>query len=48
MALCLDKSAELAVFNDWTKRCLAYLEENRSNQYPKNYRRTAHAPRDRA
>lgn len=36
MALCLDKSAELAVFNDWTKRCLAYLEENRSNQYPKN------------
>ncbi len=36
MALCLDKSAELAVFNEWTKRCLAYLEENRPNQYPKN------------
>ena len=36
MVLCLDKSAELAVFNEWTKRCLAYLEENRSTQYPKN------------
>jgi tetratricopeptide (TPR) repeat protein len=36
MVLCLDKSAALAVFNDWTKRCLSYLEENRPNQYPKN------------
>lgn len=36
MVLCLDKSAELAVFNEWTRRCLAYLEENRPNQYPKN------------
>ncbi|HEY1088684.1 MAG TPA: tetratricopeptide repeat protein, partial [Archangium sp.] len=36
MVLCLDKSAELAVFNEWTKRCLTYLEENRSTQYPKN------------
>jgi tetratricopeptide (TPR) repeat protein len=36
MVLCLDKSAELAVFNEWTKRCLSYLEENRSTQYPKN------------
>ena len=36
MVLCLDKSAELAVFNEWTKRCLGYLEENRPNQYPKN------------
>jgi cellulose synthase operon protein C len=36
MALCLTKSAELAVFNEWTKRCLSYLEENRSTQYPKS------------
>ncbi|MDP2344888.1 MAG: tetratricopeptide repeat protein [Deltaproteobacteria bacterium] len=36
MVLCLDKSAELAVFNEWTRRCLGYLEENRPNQYPKN------------
>lgn len=36
MVLCLDKSSELAVFNEWTRRCLAYLEENRPNQYPKN------------
>jgi len=36
MILCLDKSAELAVFNEWTRQCLAYLEEHRPNQYPKN------------
>ncbi len=36
MILCLDKSAELAVFNEWTKRCLSYLEENRASLYPKN------------
>jgi tetratricopeptide (TPR) repeat protein len=36
MVLCLDKSAELAVFNEWTRQCLAYLEEHRPNQYPKN------------
>jgi tetratricopeptide (TPR) repeat protein len=36
MVLCLDKSAELAVFNEWTRQCLSYLEENRPNQYPKN------------
>ena len=36
MVLCLDKSAEFAVFNDWTRRCLGFLEENRPNQYPKN------------
>lgn len=36
MVLCLDKSAEFAVFNEWTRRCLGYLEENRPNTYPKN------------
>jgi cellulose synthase operon protein C len=36
MALCLDKSAEFAVFNEWTRRCLGYLEENRPQTYPKN------------
>jgi TolA-binding protein len=36
MELCLQKSAQYAVFNEWTKRCLSYLEENRPNQYPKN------------
>jgi cellulose synthase operon protein C len=36
MVLCLDKSAEFAVFNDWTRKCLGYLEENRPNTYPKN------------
>jgi TolA-binding protein len=36
MSLCLDKSAEFAVFNDWTRRCLGYLEENRPNTYPKD------------
>jgi hypothetical protein len=36
MELCLQKSAQYAVFNEWTKRCLGYLEENRPNQYPKN------------
>jgi TolA-binding protein len=36
MALCLEKSSELAVFNEWTRRCLSYLEESRPNQYPKD------------
>lgn len=36
MALCLDKSAEFAVFNEWTRKCLGYLEENRPQTYPKN------------
>lgn len=36
MALCLDKSAEFAVFNEWTRKCLGYLEENRPNTYPKS------------
>jgi hypothetical protein len=36
MTLCLDKSAELAVFNEWTKKCLGYLEENRPQTFPKS------------
>lgn len=36
MTLCLDKSAEFAVFNEWTRKCLGYLEENRPQTYPKN------------
>lgn len=36
MVLCLDKSAEFAVFNEWTRKCLSYLEENRPNTYPKS------------
>jgi hypothetical protein len=36
MTLCLDKSAELAVFNEWTRKCLGYLEENRAQTFPKN------------
>jgi tetratricopeptide (TPR) repeat protein len=36
MTLCLDKSAEFAVFNEWTKKCLGYLEENRPQTYPKD------------
>jgi tetratricopeptide (TPR) repeat protein len=36
MTLCLDKSAEFAVFNEWTRKCLTYLEENRPQTYPKN------------
>jgi cellulose synthase operon protein C len=35
MELCLQKSAAYAVFNEWTKRCLTYLEEAKSAQYPK-------------
>lgn len=35
MVLCLQKSAELNVFNTWTGRCLAYLEEHRPNQHPR-------------
>lgn len=36
MMLCLDKSAELGVFNEWTRRCLSYLEDKRPDQFPKN------------
>ena len=36
MTLCLDKSAEFAVFNEWTRKCLAYLEEFRPQTFPKN------------
>ncbi|MCP4499580.1 MAG: tetratricopeptide repeat protein [Deltaproteobacteria bacterium] len=36
MELCLAKSAEFQVFNEWTRRCLSYLEEVRSEQFPKN------------
>lgn len=36
MVLCLDKSAEFAVFNEWTRKCLGYLEEHRPNTYPKS------------
>lgn len=36
MTLCLDKSAEFAVFNEWTRKCLGYLEEFRPQTYPKN------------
>ena len=36
MVLCLDESARFGVFNDWTRRCLSYLEENRPATYPKN------------
>lgn len=36
MVLCLDKSAEYGVFNEWTRRCLAYLEDKRPEQFPKN------------
>lgn len=36
MTLCLDKSAEFAVFNEWTRKCLSYLEEFRPQTYPKN------------
>ena len=36
MMLCLDKSAEFAVFNEWTRKCLGYLEEHRPNTYPKS------------
>jgi TolA-binding protein len=36
MVLCLDKSAEYGVFNEWTQKCLSYLEEKRPNQFPKN------------
>ena len=35
MELCLQKSAELNVFNEWTGRCLEYLEEHRPNQHPR-------------
>jgi TolA-binding protein len=35
MVLCLDKSAELGVFNEWTRRCLSFLEENRTDEFPK-------------
>jgi len=36
MVLCLDESARFAVFNTWTRKCLAYLEERRPDTYPKN------------
>lgn len=36
MLLCLDKSAEFGVFNDWTRKCLNFLEEKRPDQFPKS------------
>lgn len=36
MVLCLEKSAEYGVFNEWTRRCLSYLEDKRPEQFPKN------------
>jgi len=33
--LCYDKSVELNLFNQWTQKCLNFLEENRSDQFPK-------------
>jgi tetratricopeptide (TPR) repeat protein len=36
MVLCLDKSASYGVFNEWTQRCLAFLEAKRPDQFPKN------------
>jgi tetratricopeptide (TPR) repeat protein len=36
MQLCLAESARFGVFNEWTRRCLSYLEENRPQTYPKN------------
>ncbi|MFZ9886079.1 MAG: tetratricopeptide repeat protein [Myxococcota bacterium] len=36
MVLCLEKSASYGVFNDWTRKCLAFLEEKRPDQFPRN------------
>jgi TolA-binding protein len=36
MVLCLDESARFGVFNDWTRKCLSFLEERRPDTYPKN------------
>jgi TolA-binding protein len=33
--LCVQKSQELHVFNDWTGRCLDVLEEKRPDEFPK-------------
>lgn len=32
--LCVDKSIELAMFNQWTQKCLNFMEEKRPDVYP--------------
>ncbi|MFH1808450.1 MAG: tetratricopeptide repeat protein [Pseudomonadota bacterium] len=32
--LCVDKSKELNLFNQWTQKCINFLEENRPDQHP--------------